>query len=170
MIESSPYRGPVTVETLKRICLFDGFDDSTLEFLVSTLKTRITEPGEYVFREGERSGSVYVVLDGELEVLKRSRGGVETRLALLSVNDWFGEMSIIDSQPNSASLRALADSRLLVLSEADREALAKVDNSVHPKLVFNIAKELCRRLRVADGVLADMIDPPESWPKRFLRN
>ena len=55
--------------------------------------------------------TMYVLLDGEMEVSKRSRRGRDTRVAILGPNDLFGEMSMIDMQSRSATVRALAPSR-----------------------------------------------------------
>ncbi|HTA89242.1 MAG TPA: cyclic nucleotide-binding domain-containing protein, partial [Polyangiaceae bacterium] len=81
----------------------------------------------------------------------------EARVALLGPGDWFGEMSIVDIQPRSATVRALAPSRLLRISAADLDALYRYDLRSYSLIVLNLARELSRRLRVADGILADLI-------------
>ena len=78
-------------------------------------------------------------------------------LALLGPGDWFGEMSIVDVQPRSATVRALAPGRLLRITAADLDALYRHDVKSYALIVLNIARELSRRLRVADGILADLI-------------
>jgi CRP-like cAMP-binding protein len=92
-----------------------------------------------------------------MEVTKRSRGGMEARVAVLGPGDWFGEMSIVDIQPRSATVRALAPARLIRLSAADLDALYRHDVRSYAIIVLNLARELSRRLRVADGILADLI-------------
>jgi CRP-like cAMP-binding protein len=59
---------------------------------------------------------MFVVLEGELEVLKKADTGAEVRVAMLGPSSWFGEMSILDVQNRSASVRALAPSRLVRIS------------------------------------------------------
>ena len=81
--------------------------------------------------------------------------GRETRVALLGANDAFGEMSIIDMQPRSATVRALAPSRLLKISTEEMDALYRHDLKSYTRIVLNIARDLSRRLRVTDGLLAD---------------
>ena len=100
---------------------------------------------------------MYVVVAGEMEVQKRSQGGVDARVAVLGPGDWFGEMSILDVQPRSATVRTLAPSRLLRISAADLDALYRHDVKAYAIIVLNIARELSRRLRVADGLLADFV-------------
>jgi CRP/FNR family cyclic AMP-dependent transcriptional regulator len=100
---------------------------------------------------------MYVVLRGEIEVLKRSKSGIEARVALLGPGDWFGEMSIVDVQPRSATVRALAAGRLLRVTSSDLDALYRYDVKSYSLIVLNLARELSRRLRVADSILADFI-------------
>ena len=74
---------------------------------------------------------------------------------MLGPGDWFGEMGILDIQPRSATVRALAPSLLLSMAHgARRPAALPRDLKAYALLVMNIARELSRRLRVADGILA----------------
>ena len=68
------------------------------------------EAGEMVVEEGDTSTQMFVVIAGELEVIKKGESGGDVRVAVLGPGDWFGEMSIIDVQPRSASVRAVARS------------------------------------------------------------
>ena len=142
---------------LRSIGLFGALSDEVLTHLAGTLSVHKPESGEVVFREGDDANAMFVVVGGEMEVLKRSKRGTESRVALLGPGDWFGEMSIVDIQPRSATVRALAPSRLLRVSAADLDALYRYDLRSYSLIVLNLARELSRRLRVADGILADLI-------------
>lgn len=157
MREPHSFDAPVTAETLEGIGLFGALDRETLAFLASSLKSQELKPGDVVFREGEAAREMYVVLRGEFEVLKRSKRGVDARVAMLGSGDWFGEMSILDVHPRSATVRSLAASRLLIVTSADLEALYRRDIKAYSLFVLNVARELSRRLRVADGILADLV-------------
>ncbi len=146
---------PVTNAQLRDVGLFGALSDEFLEHLVSTLTVLRIGPGDLVFREGDPAREMYVVLDGEIEVLKKSRRGRETRVAILGPNDCFGEMSIIDMQPRSATVRALGPARLLRITTEEMDALYRHDLKSYTLIVLNIARDLSRRLRVADGILAD---------------
>jgi len=147
---------PVTVAKLREIGLFGALSDEVLDRLTRTLKTLRVGPGDLVFREGEGTvREMYVLLDGEMEVTKRSRRGRDTRVAILGPNDCFGEMSMIDMQSRSATVRALAPSRLLKVTSEDMDSLYRSDLKSYTLIVLNIARDLSRRLRVTDGILAD---------------
>ena len=146
----------MTVATLREVGLFGALSDTTLEHFARSLSTTRVATGDTIFREGEVSArEMYVVLEGEMEVSKHSRRGRDMRIAILGPNDWFGEMSMIDMQPRSATVRALAPSRLIRLSSADLDALYRLDLKSYALILLNIARDLSRRLRVTDGILAD---------------
>ena len=142
---------------LRSIGLFGAMSDEVLSHLTSSLDVTTPSAGDIVFREGDEASDMYVVISGEVEVLKRSKRGVDARVALLGPGDWFGEMSIVDVQPRSATVRALAPGRLLRITAGDLDALYRHDVKSYSLIVLNMARELSRRLRVADGILADLI-------------
>lgn len=146
---------PVTIAQLREVGLFGALSDEFLEHLAKTLTVQRVMVGDTVFREGDPAREMYVVLEGEMEVLKKSRRGRETRVAILGPNDCFGEMSIIDMQPRSATVRALGATRLLRVSTEEMDALYRYDLKSYTLIILNIARDLSRRLRVTDGLLAD---------------
>jgi CRP-like cAMP-binding protein len=143
-------------DRLREIGLFGGLGEDVLAF-VAGLGVQEVAAGTVVFKEGDSGREMFVILDGEVEVLRRSKRGHETRVAILGPNDWFGEMSILDVLPRSATTRVLAPSRLLRLTSHDLDGLYRKDLKSYALLVLNIAREMSRRLRVADGLLADMV-------------
>lgn len=154
---SSDSTHPVGPAELRNIGLFGALSDDVLEYLSTLLTVESPPAGATLFREGEDANAMFVVISGEVEVLKKSKRAVEARVAVLGPGDWFGEMSIVDIQPRSATVRALAPSRLLRVSSADLDALYRHDLRSYAIIILNLARELSRRLRVADGILADLI-------------
>jgi len=144
-----------TVEELREIGLFGALCDDVLAHLASTLEARWVPPGETIFREGDAAHDMFVVLEGEVEVLKHSRQRHDHRVAILGPKDSCGEMSLIDVQPRSATVRSLAPSRLLRVTSEDFDRLYRYDLKSYALVTLNIARDLSRRLRVADGILAD---------------
>jgi CRP/FNR family cyclic AMP-dependent transcriptional regulator len=146
---------PVTVAELREIGLFGALSDEVLDHLARTLHTKRVGVGDTIFREGDAAHDMFVVLEGEVEVLKRSRKERDHRVAILGATDCFGEMSLVDVQPRSATVRALASTRLLCLTSEDFDRLYRHDLKSYAIVTLNIARDLSRRLRVADGLLAD---------------
>ncbi len=154
---STDAKGPIGPAELRNIGLFGALSDDVLEYLSTLLSVETPPAGATLFREGEDANAMFVVINGEVEVLKKSKRAVEARVAVLGPGDWFGEMSIVDIQPRSATVRALAPSRLLRVTSADLDALYRHDLRSYAIIILNLARELSRRLRVADGILADLI-------------
>lgn len=154
---STAEQAAVTPAELRNIGLFGALTEAALEHLAEHLAVVDAEPGHVLFREGEPGDEMYVVLHGDIEVLKKSKGGKDSCVAVLGPRDWFGDMSIVDVQPRSATVRALSPARLLRVGASDLEALYRYDVKAYALVVLNVAREMSRRLRVADGILADLI-------------
>lgn len=144
-------------DRLRDIGLFGGLSDEVLEQLATTLDVVVLEPGACVFKEGDSGREMFVLLEGEIEILKHSKSQRDTRVALLGPNDWFGEMSILDVMPRSATVRTLSPSRVLRITAHDLDALYRRDLRSYSLVVLNIAREMSRRLRVVDGLLAEFV-------------
>lgn len=143
---------------LRDIGLFGGLDDETLGLLARELPTFTADIGAPVVEEGDTSREMFVVIGGELEVVKKGPRGGEFRVALFGPGDWFGEMSILDVQPRSATVRAVAPTMLVrVTNEHVEKLLYRRDLKAYSLLIMNIARELSRRLRVADGILGQFV-------------
>ena len=141
---------------LTRIPIFAGLPERVLGLIADKLRVVQVVPGAQVLREGEHARSMFVVRDGELEVLKRGKGAVEYKLAVLKAADCLGEMSLIDIQPRSATVRAVDAATLYVLDLSEIAKLYTSDVEAYMLLMLNIAREISRRLRVADDVMANM--------------
>jgi CRP/FNR family transcriptional regulator, cyclic AMP receptor protein len=163
---SGPNDAP-EINQLANIGLFGGLDETILAEFVRRLPILTLNPGEVVFREGDPGRELFVLLQGEMEVIKQSKTQRESRVAMFGPGDWFGEMSILDIMPRSATVRALAPSRALKMSAHDLETLYRRDLKAYSIVVLNIAREMSRRLRVADGILADvMANLAETYSRR----
>ncbi len=147
---------PIALADLREVGLFGALPDSVLEGFIRTLPTERHAPGAIIFAEGAAAHCLYLLLDGEVEVMKKSHGGREHRVAVLGPSDCFGEMSLIDVQPRSATVRAIAPTRVLRMSSEDFDRLYRQDLKSYALVVLNIARDLSRRLRVADAILADV--------------
>lgn len=103
---------------------------------------KIYEDGESIVRQGETNDDLYVILQGQVEVVL----GQETRLrrlAVLGEGDFFGEMEIFDASARNATVRALGQSRILTV---DKKTLLKRLQE-DPSLSLHFLQTLSSRLR-----------------------
>ena len=136
------------LEEVRRVPLFADLSEVDLERLYQMAETISIHPGELVFEEGSPGDALYVVLDGELEVTKR-RGGQDVVLAVRGAGEFIGEMSLLEQAPRSASVRALRESRLLVISQAAFQTLLSCSPSAH----LTILRTVTSRLRSTESML-----------------
>jgi phosphoserine phosphatase RsbU/P len=108
---------PLTVEQfLRNSSLFDGFSDEDLQHLAETAQERVLHEGELLFVEGHKGDDCCVIMAGQLEVYKQL-GDEELRLDVRQPGQIVGEMALIDNSPRSASVRAVGDVRVLMLTK-----------------------------------------------------
>lgn len=140
---------------LKHLALFGGVSEEALEQF-SQLADRVEiSPGELVYREGDVARKLYIVASGRVEVTKKCLDtDHEKELTTLGQGDFFGEMSFVDMQPRSASVRSIDQTVLWVWPYTSLSGMYRRDGKAYTILVMNIARELSRRLRRADRMLA----------------
>jgi CRP/FNR family transcriptional regulator, cyclic AMP receptor protein len=142
------------IEVLKSSPLFEMLSQPELEALAELCKLRRYVSGETVFEEGDLGDSVYVVISGDLDVVKRIEPSGERVLVTVKANDFFGEMSLIDKEYRSATVRAKSEAQLLQLSAENLVAFRKTYKDGFAFILINIARMLSGRLRDTNQLLA----------------
>ncbi|NIO39749.1 MAG: cyclic nucleotide-binding domain-containing protein, partial [Burkholderiales bacterium] len=140
------------VESLQRMPIFGGMRPDTLEFLVDSARTREVSKNAYFFRESEAPDFIYVLESGSVAIVK-SWHGKQYKIRHLGPGDCFGEMALIDLFPRSASVMALADCSAIALLPDAVHQLYERDVEQFALIQMNFARELSRRLRIADDRL-----------------
>jgi CRP-like cAMP-binding protein len=148
-------RGPAR-DVLLQVPVFGGLPEAAMDRLLELMKRSSFDAGDLICVEGKPAGEMFVVSSGAVEVRKRARAGTrETRLARLGAGDCFGEMSLIDIQPRSASVVACEPTVLFVLTNMNLYTLYQEDLASYAFFLQNLCRELSRRLRKADTTIAD---------------
>jgi CRP-like cAMP-binding protein len=140
------------IATLQGMPIFGGLRASVLAALVADSRRVDMPTGGFFFHQGDEADSMFVLEAGEVAVLRRWEGQRLT-LGHLHDGDCFGEMALIDLFPRSASVQAVAACNAIELSLENIQRLALSDLEQFALLQMNIARELSRRLRVADDRL-----------------
>ncbi len=107
------------LDSLRTIPLFSSVSDEDLESTASLLIERRFPKHKTVVEEGLPGDYMYVIREGRVKVTKLSGDGREKILELLEAGSFFGEMSLLDSAPRSASVKALTEVRILALARND---------------------------------------------------
>lgn len=143
------------VEILQKSRLFDKLLPDELETLGELTQQREYNAGETIFEEGDVGDALYVIVDGEVDVLRANARGEHKQVATLKAPDFFGEMSLIDKEYRSATIRAKNSASLLSLSNENLHSFAKVYRDGFTWVAVNIARVLSERLRETNRRLAE---------------
>jgi CRP/FNR family cyclic AMP-dependent transcriptional regulator len=109
--------------------------------------------GQTLFKEGDAGDRLFVVVEGKLKLGTSSGDGRENLLSILGPGDMFGELSLFDPGPRTATATAVTDARVLAL--ANDQVIGWV--TAHPQVSLQLFKRLARRLRRTNEVLADLV-------------
>ena len=125
-------------------------------------RLRRIAPGEVIFHEGDLGTEMFIIQEGQIEILRLSSAGPQ-RLALLEKGDFFGEMAILDELPRTATAAAVGETRLVEINGSTFDRMLR-DN---PEIAIRIMRKLSLRVRQADEQLgrseprAAVVVPPE---------
>src|SRR4051812_28915440 len=139
-------------ELLAQIPLFDTLAAEDLEALSGRMTERHFKSGEKVFDKDDQGSSMYVVLSGAVQIFLPGAGPDEPRVILKDARtgEYFGELSLFDDKPRSASVEATVDTTLLELTRADfSDHLSKSKNAA-----MTILAEMAERLRETNALLS----------------
>ncbi len=164
-----PALRPQAKEFLLGIPVFGGLPDETMDRLLEMIQMRGHRIDEMICQEGKPGSEMFVLRAGQVEVRKASRNGArETMLARLKPGDCFGEMSLIDIQPRSATVYAREPTELYVLDNRNLLALYQADLAGYTFLMQNMCRELSRRLRKADNMIGDFFLRLEEYVEKAV--
>jgi CRP/FNR family transcriptional regulator, cyclic AMP receptor protein len=143
-------KGKSTLEILAQIDLFSGLPAVHLRRVVDIGVEEQYRSSAMIFSEGEPGDKFYMVLEGAVRISRIVPGMGEEALAVLRPGNYFGEMSLIDDAPRSATAMCHEKCRLFVVNRRDLEDLLFVDRDLAYELLWNWVRTLSRRLRATN--------------------
>jgi CRP/FNR family cyclic AMP-dependent transcriptional regulator len=142
----------VSTTVLKSVPLFGGFAEDQLRTLATMVTYRSANRGSAVVHEGDTTDSLYIILSGRLKVMMGEADGKEVILGIIGPGEFFGEMSLIDDNPRSASVVAIEHCELLtVTKQAFKKCLVE-----NVPLAMAVMRVLVRRLRQANRKIGSL--------------
>lgn len=137
------------------VALFHGLNQGEIiRFLALTSRAEVP-PQHVIIRQNETGHEAYVILSGEVEVLREGK-----RLAKLVAGDIFGELALLDNLPRSATVRTGGK---CILLRFDRDDLAKIPE-LWPKMLRNLSITLANRLRETDELISIWLNSRPQLP------
>lgn len=153
-------------DVLRQAPLFSGLDDAAAESLRSSMGETTMQRGDVLFREGDTGDRLYVVTEGKIKLGRTSTDGRENLLAILGPGQMFGELSLFDPGPRSATATAVTDCTLQSLGHDELTPWL----NTRPDVARGLLNQLASRLRRANDVVADLVfsDVPGRVAKALL--
>jgi CRP/FNR family transcriptional regulator len=153
-------------DVLRRAPLFEALDDDSAAALEAGVTIVELARADRVFEEGASGNQLYVVLDGKIKLTRAAADGRENLLSVLGPGEMFGELSLFDPRPRTASAIAVTDSRLGALAHDDLRSWL----TGRPDVALHLLQALAQRLRRANDVMADLVftDVPGRVAKALL--
>lgn len=128
-------------EFLARVPIFGDCTPQEIAAIAGVAQESVFEPNQIIVTQGAPGQAFYLILSGRVEILRDG-----SSLGAYGPGDFFGEMSLLDHAPRSATIRALEATSCMMLSSWDFRALLEK----HPSIAIKLLEILSRRLRVAN--------------------
>ncbi len=140
-------------EVLKRLPIFKNLGQAELTSLAERAIRKRFPKDSIIVQEDDVGDSLMVILTGRVKVVLNSEEGKEIILSILKDGDFFGEMSLLDGEPRSATVIAMEDSTFLVIQRND--FLYQIEKN--PSIAKAILSEMSQRMRRADERIGNLI-------------
>ncbi|MCZ8076125.1 hypothetical protein C1O66_05505 [Paucibacter aquatile] len=134
------------LDLIRRVPLFSLLTTDQAQSIADSVVKRRFKRGELIVEQGTKSNALFILLNGRARVLTADTRGREVILAVLQPGDYVGEMSLIDHEPHSATVRAEVQTDMLVLGRNEFARCLPESSS----LSYAILRGLVARLRNAD--------------------
>ena len=139
----------ITPSTLQKYALFGGLIDDQIENLVPLMVKEEFGSDVTIIEEGKTNDKIYFITEGQVSI---SRKG--TNLAKLNEGDAFGEMEVLDVMPAVATIKTLTPVIAMSISNKALRKVYNIDIKAFSLIIMNLARDLSRRLRKMDEVIA----------------
>lgn len=136
--------------------MFGGLRDDELLLIKSFLQEHTYPQNSTILQQGQSNNSVHFIVEGEVAIVRQAETSKKQSriITTLRKGDSFGEMELIDIQSCAASVISLTETHIITLSNKDLYQISLQNLKTYTMLILNLARDISRRLRSADEMLA----------------
>jgi CRP/FNR family cyclic AMP-dependent transcriptional regulator len=138
---------------VRKAPIFSGLDESAAASLRASMTLVKLRKGQSLFKEGDDGDHLFIVSNGKVKLGTKSPDGRENLLMILGPGDMFGDLSLFDSGPRTATATAVTDTKLLSLGQDKVIPWVKE----HPEVSLHLLARLASRLRRTNEVVGDLV-------------
>ncbi len=143
-------------DQLRTLELFAELPDHDVDVLASVCRTLTFAPETTLIEQGERGRAAYVLLNGEVEVIRRLPGGTRTRLGVLQRGAVFGSVALLDGGNRAASCRAASEVLVLEIAADDFQRMCEASTPLGTRFLMLVCRQLVRDLRNTNHRIAEL--------------
>jgi len=140
-------------EVLKSNPMFEDFSKGEIKLISKIAYERNYNQDEYVFSMGQPGAAMFIILVGEVQIIRHTDDGTEVELARLRDGETFGELALLDDSPRSATARVIKPTKVLALFREDLVNFLSIKPELGGKIVKKLAVITGYRLRMTNDLL-----------------
>ena len=148
----------ISTERLKKVGLFREFSEEDIEKMAHILKEAVYPKGTMIWEEGSTEQGLQIIDYGKVKVTRRTQEGNRQVLAVLKPDKFYGELSILDGRAHSASMEALEETKVFVLTKFEMDRLLQEAPLMAFKIVREMTITICEILREMNNKFIKMVD------------
>ncbi len=138
---------------VRKAPIFQGLDEAAANTLRASMSPVKLRKGQSLFKEGDDGDILYIVTSGKIKLGTKSQDGRENLLMILGPGEMFGDLSLFDAGPRTATATAVTESKLLSLGQEKVIPWIKE----HPEVSLHLLARLASRLRRTNEVVGDLV-------------
>lgn len=143
-----------TFAALTATPLLAGLHTAALELMEAEGFVRFFPANEVIVNEGDEGHSFFILMEGDVEVIKHARSSFPVLLARLHQGTFFGEMCVVDPVPRAATVRTMTPVTAIEIKAATLHHLFQKLPDQYAIVILNLARDMARRLRTLDEAFA----------------
>lgn len=152
----------------RSISIFSDLSDDEQKIVLSLMKELTLEKDSVLFCEGDTGREMFIIIEGKVRVCVSTNGKEELCLAEMEAGSFFGEMSLIESLPRSATCRLTEKSTFLSLDHEGLVSLMDTHGAIAEKILYRMLTTTTSRLRNTSALLSDMVQWGEGARMRVI--
>jgi diguanylate cyclase (GGDEF)-like protein len=156
------------VQFLKTVHIFSSFSEEEIKIIARRLNLLKVKEGDILCKEGEEGYELYIIREGEIAGSIQLPSGKQKEIVVFHPGDFFGEMSIFENAPRSATCHAKLDGKVFRLHKNDFFSLIQTNPCVAIKMMYRMLNITTQRLRKTSKFLSDMVRWGDEASKRAI--
>jgi len=144
-------------ELIKSVEIFEGLETRDINKVLKVASGKKYTSDQVIFNEGDLGDCFFLIIEGKVKITKKVAEDKIEEVAILTAGDYFGEMSLLDGEPRSATVTAATDSKLLEVKNSQFVKILMNDDNFARKVLWAFCTTFAKRLRRTNSLLSEFV-------------